>query len=79
MANQQNYGKIAENFFSSLRYSPFPPKVDFDDVNIPSLWTKSCCVTKASEQYFSAVLVVQLFKLWKVETKFCHVTSLAFF
>ena len=45
MANQQNYGKIAQNFFSSHRYSPFPPKVDFDDVNIPSLWTKSYCVT----------------------------------
>ena len=34
MPNQQNYGKIAQNFFSSLRYSPFLPKVDFDDVNI---------------------------------------------
>ena len=43
IANQQNYGKIAQNFFSSLRYSPFPPKVDFDDVNILSLWTKLCC------------------------------------
>ena len=43
IANQQNYGKITQNFFSSLRYSPFPPKVDFDDVNIPSLWTKLCC------------------------------------
>ena len=32
MANQQNYSKIAQNFFSTVRYSPFPLKVDFDDV-----------------------------------------------
>ena len=52
MANQQNYSKIVQNFFSSLRYSPFPPKVDFDDVNIQSLWTKSCCVTIQMKPFF---------------------------
>ena len=52
MPNQQNYGKIAQNFFSSLRYSPFLPKVDFDDVNIRSLWTKSCCVTIQMKPFF---------------------------
>ena len=75
MPNQQNYGKIAQNFFSSLRYSPFLPKVDFDDVNIPKSVDEIMLCDysnetffrfesvinhmKASEQYFSAVLVIQ--------------------
>ena len=61
IANQQNYSKIAQNVFSTVRYSPFPLKVDFDDVlwnsNIPNLWTKSCCVT----------IQINLFSFWVCE------------
>ena len=71
MPNQQNYGKIAQNFFSSLRYSPFLPKVDFDDVNIRSLWTKSCCVTIQMKPFF-------VLSLWSITWKLLSSTFLRY-